>query len=60
MEDRPAYGTTRSRRASLSYGEVERAATALLKAGERPTIEKLRKTLGGAPDTITRVEVSGR
>jgi|SRR5580700_1005644 chromosome segregation ATPase len=50
----PAYGTTRSRRASVSYGEVERAATALLKRGERPTIEKLREALGGgAPDTIT-------
>jgi chromosome segregation ATPase len=50
----PAYGTTRSRRASVSYGEVERAATALLKKGERPTIEKLREALGGgAPDTIT-------
>jgi chromosome segregation ATPase len=49
----PAYGTTRSRRASVSYGEVERAATALLKQGERPTIEKLREALkGGAPDTI--------
>src|SRR5580704_8073676 len=49
----PAYGTTRSRRASVSYGEVERAATALLKKGERPTIEKLREALGGgAPDTI--------
>jgi chromosome segregation ATPase len=49
----PAYGTTRSRRASVSYGEVERAATALLKRGERPTIEKLREALkGGAPDTI--------
>jgi Plasmid replication region DNA-binding N-term len=49
----PAYGTTRSRRASVSYGEVERAATALLKQGERPTIEKLRDALkGGAPDTI--------
>lgn len=48
------YGTTRSRRASVSYGEVERAATALLKAGQRPTIEKLRESLGGgAPDTIT-------
>jgi chromosome segregation ATPase len=38
----------------VSYGEVERAATALLKKGERPTIEKLREALGGgAPDTIT-------
>jgi hypothetical protein len=50
----PAYGTTRSRRPSVSYGEVERAATALLKKGERPTIEKLREALrGGAPDTLS-------
>ena len=50
---RPAYGTTRTRRASVTYSEVERAATALLKAGQRPTIERLREHLkGGAPDTI--------
>jgi hypothetical protein len=49
----PAYGTARARRASVSYSEVERAATALLKAGKRPTIEGLRELLkGGAPDTI--------
>jgi chromosome segregation ATPase len=49
-----AYGTTRARRASVSYGEVERAATALLKSGKRPTIEGVREALGGgAPDTIT-------
>lgn len=59
MQDSPsdpksAYGATRHRRASVSYGEVERAATALLKAGKRPTIEGIREALGGgAPDTIT-------
>jgi hypothetical protein len=47
------YGVSRNRRKSLSYGEVERAATALLKAGQRPTIDKVREALkGGAPDTI--------
>jgi len=50
----PVYGLTRTRRKALSYGEVERAATALLKSGQRPTIERLRQALGGgAPDTIT-------
>jgi hypothetical protein len=49
----PTYGISRNRRASVSYGEAERAATALLKAGQRPTIDKLREALkGGAPDTI--------
>src|SRR5579862_9798589 len=49
-----AYGTSRSRRPSVSYGEVERAATALLKSGQRPTIDKVREALGGgAPQTIT-------
>jgi hypothetical protein len=58
MDDTPpaprkSYGTTRNRRASVSYGEVERAATALLKAGKRPTIEGIREALkGGSPDTI--------
>lgn len=48
------YGVTRNRRPSVSYGEVERAATALLKSGQRPTIDKVRQALGGgAPDTIT-------
>ncbi len=50
---RAGYGTTRARRPGVSYGEVERAATGLLKAGKRPTIDALRKHLkGGAPDTI--------
>lgn len=47
------YGTTRTRRPSVTYNEVERAAAALLKAGKRPTIEGLREHLhGGAPDTV--------
>jgi hypothetical protein len=37
----------------VSAGEVERAADALLRTGERPTIEKVREKLGsGSPNTI--------
>jgi hypothetical protein len=54
MQEPPTYGVSRNRRKSVSYAEVERAATALLKSGKRPTIEGLREALGGgAPDTIT-------
>jgi chromosome segregation ATPase len=37
----------------VSAGDVERAADTLLRAGERPTIEKVREKLGsGSPNTI--------
>src|SRR5258708_29710347 len=37
----------------VSAGDVERAADALLRSGERPTIEKVREKLGsGSPNTI--------
>jgi len=37
----------------VSAGDIERAADALLRAGERPTIEKVREKLGtGSPNTI--------
>jgi septal ring factor EnvC (AmiA/AmiB activator) len=37
----------------VSAGDVERAADALLRAGQRPTIEKVREKLGtGSPNTI--------
>src|SRR6202051_2003516 len=37
----------------VSASDVERAADALLRAGERPTIEKIREKLGtGSPNTI--------
>src|ERR1700682_21370 len=37
----------------VSAGDVERAADALLRTGERPTIEKVREKLGtGSPNTI--------
>jgi hypothetical protein len=49
----PSYGATRQRRASVSYPELERAATALLRSGLKPGIESLRQALGGgSPQTI--------
>ena len=37
----------------VSSADVERAADSLLRSGERPTIEKIRATLGGgSPNTI--------
>ena len=45
-----SYGTTRR---GVSLSDVSQAADALLRAGERPTIEKIRATLGGgSPNTI--------
>src|SRR3979409_1275479 len=47
-----AYGEGRVRM-NVSYGEVERAAIALLKSERRPTVETVRQALGrGSPDTI--------
>jgi hypothetical protein len=47
-----AYGEGRNR-AGVSYGEVERAAIAILKSERRPTVETVREALGtGSPDTI--------
>ena len=38
---------------NVSYGEVERAAIAILKSEHRPTVETVREALGrGSPDTI--------
>lgn len=46
------YGERRVR-GNVSYAEVERAAIAILKSERRPTVETLRKALGGgSPDTI--------
>ncbi len=48
-----AYGTTRERGATVSYAEIERAARSLMAAGERPTVEALRKALGrGSPNHL--------
>jgi hypothetical protein len=47
----PIYGLKRSR--GVDAGDVERAADALLRAGDRPTIEKIRAKIGaGSPNTI--------
>ena len=52
-EEPTAYGTTRDRGATVSHAEVERAARSLMAAGERPTVESVRKTLGrGAPNHL--------
>jgi len=38
---------------NVSYGEVERAAIAILKSERRPTVETVRDALGrGSPDTV--------
>jgi hypothetical protein len=54
MNENPAaYGTTRERGATVSYAEFERAARSLMAAGERPTVEAVRKTLGrGSPNHL--------
>jgi len=50
----PAYGTTRERGAIVSFADVERAARALMAAGERPTVKAVLKALGrGSPNHIT-------
>jgi transketolase len=53
-EEPAAYGTTRDRGATVSYAEIERAARSLMAAGDRPTVQAVRKTLGrGSPNHIT-------
>src|SRR5208283_5293731 len=54
MSQEPAaYGTTRERGATVSYAEIERAARSLMAAGERPTVEGVRKALGrGSPNHL--------
>ena len=50
---RPAYGTTRDRKANVSYGDVEGAAFEILASGRRPSVETVRQSLGrGSPATI--------
>jgi hypothetical protein len=52
-ETTTAYGTRRDRGATVSYAEIERAARSLMSAGERPTVEAVRKTLRrGSPNHI--------
>jgi hypothetical protein len=51
----PAYGSSRARGADVSYAEVERAALAILGAGERPAVASVRARLGrGGPATIAQ------
>ena len=53
MPDPPSYGTTRAKRSDLTYAQIERAATDILKTGTRPTLEGVRAALGGgSPRTI--------
>jgi len=51
----PAYGTTRVRRATVTYGEFERAADALLGEGDKPGLDNVRKAIGGSPQTIRQM-----
>ena len=48
----PAYGTTRNRRASITYAEFERTASTLLAQGEKPGLDNIRHAIGGSPETI--------
>lgn len=45
MNVRRSYGTTRTRRPDVSYGQIEAAAQAILATGVRPTIEGVREAL---------------
>jgi len=54
MDESPVYGVTRERGPTVSYGEIERAARALMTRGERPTVDAVRKVLGrGSPNHLT-------
>jgi hypothetical protein len=49
-----AYGEGRHRGATVSYGEIERAARDLMATGGRPTVEGVHKALGrGSPNHIS-------
>src|SRR5580658_4595311 len=53
MPNEPAYGRTRKRREEVTYAQIERAATDILKTGLRPTLEGVRSAVGGgSPRTI--------
>ena len=55
MSESPAYGVSRDRGPTVSYGEIERAARSLMAAGERPTVDAVRKALGrGSPNHLTK------
>ncbi len=49
-----AYGEGRNRGATVSYGEIERAAREIMANGGRPTVEGVYKVLGrGSPNHIS-------
>lgn len=53
MSEPVAYGQSRQRREAVTYAQIERAATDILRMGTRPTIEGVRSALGGgSPRTI--------
>lgn len=53
MSEPVAYGQSRQRRDAVTYAQIERAATDILRMGTRPTIEGVRSALGGgSPRTI--------
>jgi chromosome segregation ATPase len=53
MQDSPSYGQIRQKRDAVTYAQIERAATDILKTGVRPTLESVRSALGGgSPRTI--------
>jgi Plasmid replication region DNA-binding N-term len=52
-EPPPSYGTTRERGPTVSYAEIERAARAVMAAGQRPTGKAVLEHLGrGSPNHI--------
>jgi septal ring factor EnvC (AmiA/AmiB activator) len=53
MLEPPTYGQTRQKRSDVTYAQIERVATDILKTGARPTIAGVREALGGgSPRTI--------
>jgi hypothetical protein len=47
MKEAPSYGQTRQKREDVTYAQIERAATDILKTGVRPTVESVRSAVGG-------------
>jgi chromosome segregation ATPase len=53
MEEPASYGHSRQKRDDVSYAQIERAATEILRTGVRPTVQGVRNALGGgSPRTI--------
>ena len=53
VSEPPIYGVARERGPTLSYGEIERAARALMASGKRPSVGSVRKALGrGSPNHL--------